>query len=267
MPNALLGWNILIPRGGEWGNSVAELVRANGATPVIAPLIEFVPPEDDQPLNAGLRELAAGGFDWLVVTSATTVSTLAGATIPSSTRVAAVGPATAAALAEAGMPVDLVPETDFSAASLADALAAQRGDRDQSQDLARPSDLGLRIFLPQSASADSALAHGLSAAGYEVRAVPAYRTVSVPAPGELDARLRSGDAWAILLTSGSVAREVAGQFSPFPVAPTARVALVAIGTRTAALAVALGLPVAAVAAQQSIASMLDALLPLAKEQP
>ena len=59
----------------------------------------------------------------------------------------------------------------------------------------------------------------------------------------------------ILVTSGSVARQVAAQLAPLP--PGTRVAC--IGERTAAEARAAGLPVDAIAAQTTLESLVDAL--------
>ncbi|MBN9633305.1 MAG: uroporphyrinogen-III synthase, partial [Actinobacteria bacterium] len=68
-------------------------------------------------LEAALARLADGGFDWVTVTSATTVDGLsaARAVVPPTTRIAAVGETTAAALVAAGYAVDLVPAEDNSA--------------------------------------------------------------------------------------------------------------------------------------------------------
>ncbi len=92
------GWRILVPRGGPWGDSVAASLRALGAVPVVAPLINFAPTTDQATLYTALAQLAAGEFDWLTVTSATTVDVLFAhrAVIPRSTKIAAVGETTAA---------------------------------------------------------------------------------------------------------------------------------------------------------------------------
>ena len=66
-PKPLKGWRVLVPRGGPWGASVAAALRAQGATPVIAPLINFAPSEDptdlESALRAGDKEAATKQFD------------------------------------------------------------------------------------------------------------------------------------------------------------------------------------------------------------
>ena len=100
----LSGLRVLVPRGGSWGTLVSDAIRARGATPVVAPLVDFASTSDVEGLKAALARLAAGEFDWMTATSATVVDVLAhqNATIPESTKVAVVGDTTAAAFEAAG---------------------------------------------------------------------------------------------------------------------------------------------------------------------
>src|SRR5688500_7651370 len=66
-PKPLAGWRVLVPRGGPWGDGVAANLRHQGATPVVAPLINFAPTNDQAALDAALADLASGSFDWLTV--------------------------------------------------------------------------------------------------------------------------------------------------------------------------------------------------------
>jgi uroporphyrinogen-III synthase len=96
----LAGWRVLVPRGGKWGDSVAATLRSYGAVPVIAPIINFASAENPIVLSDALKRLERGDFDWLVITSATTVDVLMSqqVVVPSTTRIAAVGETTSAAL-------------------------------------------------------------------------------------------------------------------------------------------------------------------------
>jgi len=113
----LAGWRVLVPRGGKWGDGVAASLRNCGAIPVIAPMINFASTENEAALAEAFGRLESGSFDWLVVTSATTVDVLVSQQIvvPAKTQVAAVGETTAAALQLAGYHVHFVPEADNSA--------------------------------------------------------------------------------------------------------------------------------------------------------
>lgn len=240
----LAGWRVLVPRGGPWGDEVAGSLRRHGAVPVIAPLVNFAPADDQAQLEDALRSLAEGAFDWITLTSATTVDVLYAyrAVIPAATRVAAVGETTAAALQAMGYRVDLVPDLDNSASGLADQLLGLEPES--------------RSFLTlRSEAAVPVLTQRLIDAGHQVRSVVAYRTVGVPVTERIAHDVRSGRINAILLTSGSVAEQVREQFPQIPESTV----LAAIGPRTAMDARSVGLTVAAIAQEQTVASLIDAV--------
>ncbi|WP_137846411.1 uroporphyrinogen-III synthase [Microbacterium sp. 2FI] len=240
----LAGWRVLVPRGGPWGDGVAATLRRQGATPVIAPLINFAPSSDEATLEQALADLASGAFDWLTVTSATTVDVLYAyrASIPSTTKVAAVGETTAAALQSVGYRVDLVPEQDNSAAGMAEQLIGLEPDaRD--------------ILTLRSEIAKPVLTRMLTDAGHRVRSVVAYRTVGVPVTDRIAEDVRSGRINAILVTSGSVAEQVHRQF---PVVPPETL-IAAIGPRTAKDARRAGLDVDVVADTQTVDALIEAV--------
>lgn len=240
----LRGWRVLVPRGGPWGDAVAATLRAQGAVPVIAPLVNFAPTSDRETLDAALADLAAGAFDWVTVTSSTTVDVLYAyrAEIPASTRVAAVGETTAAALSAVGYRVDLVPDDDNSAAGMAAQMIALEPEP-------------RRILTLRSETAHPVLTTMLNAAGHHVRSVVAYRTVGVPVTERIAADVESGRINAILVTSGSVAVQVSEQFPDLP----ADTVVAAIGPRTAKDARKAGLNVTVVATDQSVEGLIDAV--------
>jgi uroporphyrinogen-III synthase len=245
-PKPLAGWRVLVPRGGPWGDSVAADIRAYGGSPVVAPMINFAPTSDEASLVDALTALAAGRFDWLTVTSATTVDVLSAhqASIPSSTKVAAVGETTAAALLAAGYHADFIPSDDNSAKGLLDEWEdATRG--------ASP----LKVLTLRSEIAKPTLTDGLAALGHDVQSVVAYRTVGIPVTEKVAEDVASGRINAILVTSGSVAEQVQQQLGPLP--QTTFVA--AIGPRTARDAKSVGLRVDVVAAERTAESLVDAV--------
>ncbi|CAN5165866.1 hypothetical protein BH11ACT4_BH11ACT4_09030 [soil metagenome] len=240
----LSGWRVLVPRGGKWGDGVAATLRSYGAIPVIAPMINFASADDGAALAGALRELQDGKFEWLVVTSATTVDVFTGqgVTIPPSTRIAAVGETTGAALALAGYRVDFVPSADNSARGLVKEWPK--------------SEISGRVLVPQSDIAEPNLVTGLGKLGLEVVFVSAYRTVGVPVSETVRQDVASGRIGAILVSSGSVARQIAAQLAPLP-----QGTLVAcIGPRTAFDARAAGLAVDLIADDRSADSLVAALV-------
>lgn len=217
---------MLVPRAGQWGSRAAALLEARGALPVIVPLIAY---EAGEPMPEGL---ARGDYNWLVVTSARTVEAL-GPVAPA-TRIIAVGAATGAALRAAGYSADFMPR-NTSAQGIADEWPGSANET--------------RVLLPQSDLADRGLASALRGRGLAVRTVVAYRTIAVAVVKPVE------PIDVILVTSGSVARQVAAQLSPLP--PGTRVAC--IGERTAAEARACGLEVHVVAPERTLESLIASL--------
>ena len=141
-------------------------------------------------LAAALARLAQ--FDWLIVTSANGARAVGAAAgeVPG-VRLAAVGPATAAVLAEsAGRPVDLVPVV-ARAEGLLEELPQGPA----------------HVLLAQADQARPVLAAGLVAAGHDVEVVVAYRTVERPPSDAETVELAAADA--VVLASGSAARTYA----------------------------------------------------------
>ncbi|MCS0498373.1 uroporphyrinogen-III synthase [Protaetiibacter mangrovi] len=242
------GWRVLVPRGGKWGDSVAATVRSYGGIPVIAPLINFASTDDPASLANALHELQDGQFAWLVVTSATTVDVLNAqrVKVPETTRIAAVGETTAAALQLAGYPVDFVPTSDNSARGLV-------------KEWPRSGIRG-RVLIPQSDLAEPTLVAGLQKLGFAVEFVTAYRTVGVPVAAEVAHDVATGRISAILVTSGSVARQVAEQLAPLP----DDTVVACIGPRTAFDTRAAGLAVHVIAEERSADSLIEALVEYAE---
>ena len=240
----LSGWRVLVPRGGKWGDGIAATLRTFGAIPVIAPMINFASADDGPALANALHELQDGQFDWLVITSATTVDVFMGqgVSIPPATKIAAVGETTGAALALAGYRVDFVPVADNSARGLVKEWPK--------------SEISGRVLVPQSDIAEPNLVTGLGKLGLEVEFVTAYRTVGVPVSEAVLADVASGRIGAILVSSGSVARQIAAQLAPLPEATL----VACIGPRTAFDARAAGLTVDMIAEDRSADSLVAALV-------
>ena len=240
----LAGWRVLVPRGGKWGDGVAATLRTFGAIPVIAPMINFASTENEAALADALSRLEKGSFDWLVITSATTVDVLVSQqiSIPEKTRVAAVGETTAAALLLANYRVDFVPEADNSARGLVKEWPEAAGAG--------------RALIPHSDIAEPTIVAGLAERGLDVEYVAAYRTVGVPVSSTVAEDVASGRVRAILVTSGSVARQIAEQLAPLPTDTV----VACIGPRTAFDARGAGLTVHLIAESRSADALVEALV-------
>ena len=247
----LSGRVVLLPRLKERDRIASTLERA-GAEVLRAAVTRTVPGEAAS-LEATARRIAAGEAAWLVLTSARTVEALAPylhVPVPSTLRVAVVGPATARAWTElTGTAPDLV------ARGSADALLEEPA-------LAGPPpapNAARRVLLPASALADPALADRLRQAGWEVEQVAAYTTITADAhdlPPGLERAWAAGGVDVVVLTAPSSTRAVLDLLGP----PPRGTGLVAIGATTAAATRGLGLPVAAVASSPTPEGVLQATI-------
>ncbi len=173
---------VLVTRPARQAEALAEALRARGLTPVSVPTVEIAA-EPDETLAGALEGLA--DFDWVIVTSVNAVATLAPRLAHERRRgtrgrprVAAVGPATAAALHEAGIAPDHLPAR-FLSVEIAGGLG----------ELA-----GRRVLLAQADAATDELRDALLARGADVTAAVAYRTLEAPPASRapLRAALREG---------------------------------------------------------------------------
>jgi uroporphyrinogen-III synthase len=240
---------VLVPRAPERAAGLVDLLRAAGAEAVVAPVIERAPADDLAALDHAVRRLTAGAYAWVVVTSVNAVDALVaaaartGVALAASARTArwaAVGQATRRSLEDAGIGVDLVPDGEASAAGLVSAFSELSGAGDLSGSRAPESSRTRAVLLPLGDLAGPTLAAGLAGLGWVPDVVTAYRTVRTDLPPDVVARGREGGFTAVVVSSGSVAREVARQLGP--VAP-----VVAIGRPSADAARDAGLTVTAVA--------------------
>ena len=243
----LAGALVVVTASPEVADGQAAALRAVGAEPLVLPTVRIGPVDDPGDLDAAVAALSAGGFDWVMLTSANAVPVLAervrGRSIPA--RVAAVGARTADALSNAGIAVDLVPEQGSAEGLLAF--------------LAHVPMAGSRVLLLVSDLARPALADGLRAMGADVTSVTAYRTVPVEQIA-VDAlsRLKTGDPVAVFLSSPSAVASLASMLGADITLLTAAFGI-AIGETTAAAMRDAGMPVHAVAATPTPAGMIAAL--------
>lgn len=250
----LAGKRIAITRPPEQAAALAERLEALGARTVPLATIAIAPIEDPSALDAAIANLAS--YDWLVFTSVNGVAAFAERlaatgrdwTARRLARVAAIGPATARALEERGVQVDLTP-VEYVAEGILEGLGNVAGQR---------------LLLARADIARRALADGLRLRGAEVDEIAAYRTVIQPAGPEMIQRALLGDERvdAITFTSSSTARGLVEGLAAMGLDPRAAlrgVALAAIGPITAATLRDAGLEPALIAEEYTIPGLTDAL--------
>jgi uroporphyrinogen III methyltransferase/synthase len=195
----LFGKRIVVTRATQQAPALTEKLRELGADVVEMPATQIAR-LDLKPLREAIHRLPT--FDWLMFSSQNAVSifweqllgegrdarALAGA------KIAAVGPATAGALLEHGITVDVIPER-FVAEGLLDTLRAR-------DDIAQA-----RVLYVTAEGARDVLPRGLRELHAEVTLVEAYRSI---ADGEgadrLAKQLEADKIDLVTFTSGSAVR-------------------------------------------------------------
>jgi uroporphyrinogen III methyltransferase / synthase len=158
----LHGRRVVVTRARAQASGLATRLEALGADVVQAPTIRI------EPLPFSAPDLAAYGT--VVVTSANGVELLLPGDVRElhGVRVAAIGPATVAALRARGIAADVVPEEAVS-----ESLLAALGDV-----------AGQRVLVATAEGARDVLPEGLRERGARVDVVPLYRTVPEPVAPE-----------------------------------------------------------------------------------
>jgi uroporphyrinogen III methyltransferase / synthase len=200
----LFGRRVVVTRARAQAGELSAELEMLGAEVHEFPTIEIRPPEDFGPLDAAIGELDS--FAWIVFTSVNGVEAflerlghhgLDLRAVPRGARLAAIGPATARKIEEAGLRVAVVPE-EYRAEALIGAIGALAGER---------------ILVPRAKVAREILPEKLREAGAEVIVVPAYESVpSSEGKEELSRRLLSGEIDCVTFTASSTVENFVGAF-------------------------------------------------------
>jgi uroporphyrinogen-III synthase len=166
-PGPLQGKRIVVTRAIEQSRELVTRLENMGATVLLFPAVSFSEPSDTAELDRAIHSL--GKFDWILFTSANAARFFSQrcrklGVVPGqggNYRCAAVGSATASAVASEGFPVDHVAQ-EFNGLALARELSTYI--------------YGKKIVLPRSERARSDLPDALKTAGAEVTEVVAYHT-------------------------------------------------------------------------------------------
>jgi uroporphyrinogen-III synthase len=238
----LAGRTILVTRPAEQAAPLVRELERRGARVLLAPAIRLVPARSAT-LTGALKDLAAGGFAWIVLTSPTTVDVLRQRLAsPRDVRakVAAIGDGTADAFRRwSRRAPDLVPSR-FTTSALARAFPRGHG----------------RVLTARADIAPPGLEDALAKKGWAPTRVDAYRTrFARSLPRDAGDALRRGDVDAVTFTSASTVRGFVGALGGARGTPK----VVCIGPVTAAAARRAGLRPAAVARPHTLEGLVAAL--------
>jgi uroporphyrinogen III methyltransferase/synthase len=251
----LFGRRIVVTRSRDQAGALADVLEQEGAQVITLPAIRILPAPDPAKLEAACD--AADTFDWLVFTSVNAVRHFMARFLSrrdirelKGPKVCAVGPSTAAALAEYGLRVALS-ASDYRSEGLVQALS-EIGAVDKA-----------RFLVPRSEIAREVLVDQLRAAGGEVEEVAAYTTVG---GGEGSAQgiyrmLLEREIDAVTFTSASTVRHFVELLGTEVAADLLRTTTVAaIGPVTAEAAARLGIEATVVPKEFTIPALVDALV-------
>lgn len=175
----LTGVRVLVGRARHQASALSAGLRALGADVLEVPFIEIRKPRTYAPMDAAIRNIAQ--YQWLILTSVNGVEAFwarlnkqgIGKQNLSHLRIAAIGPATKAAIEARGLKVSVVPR-EYVAESVVVSL--------------RNKVKGKRLLLARAKVARDVIPRELRKAGAEVDVVEAYETVL---PNKSGTRLRA----------------------------------------------------------------------------
>lgn len=248
----LFGWTVVVTRAGDQAAEMADKLAEQGARVVKVPAISIGPPADGAAgLRRAVQTLREGHYDWVAVTSPNGARALLEALHDArdlgGTRIAAIGPGTAEALARANIRADVMPD-DYVAESLLDEIVGNSPG---------PG----RMLLARAAVARDVLPEGLRDQGWEVDVVEAYRTEFATISDDQKREIAAADA--ITFTSSSTVTGLLQSVEASQIPPV----VTCIGPVTADTAREAGLAVAVQASTHTIDGLVQALVDHATERP
>ncbi|MFO0810059.1 MAG: uroporphyrinogen-III C-methyltransferase [Gemmataceae bacterium] len=250
---SLFGRRILVTRPRRQAEDLARRLERLGAVPYLLPAVDVLPPVDWHEVDDRIARLDE--YDWLAFTSVNGVEAFLNRLVAmgrdlralGGIKLAAIGPATAAALADYRLTADIVPPSFRS-----ESLAAELTEHVRGQ----------RVLLARADRGREVLRDELSAVAH-VDQVAVYRQVdAVPADAPAFDALRRGEIDVVTLTSANVARALLRALDETMRGRVAdgHVKLATISPVTSAAVAEFGLPVAAEATEYTIPGLIDALV-------
>jgi uroporphyrinogen III methyltransferase / synthase len=244
----LFGKTILVTRPEHQADDLARQLRNLGANVLCQPAIEIAPPSDWSKVDSAIERLRE--FNWLVFSSSNGVHFFMQRLLArgydarrlANARLAAIGPATAVALAEFHLVADVQPD-EYRAEALAEALG--------------PQVHGRRVLLLRASRGREVLAEMLTAAGANIEQVVVYESRDIATPNdEISELLAAGKIDFTTVTSSAIARSLVHLFGDF----LRKTHLAAISPLTAEVLAEMGHPTAATAETYTSAGLVTAIL-------
>ncbi|HEY7861222.1 MAG TPA: uroporphyrinogen-III synthase, partial [Gemmatimonadaceae bacterium] len=246
----LFGRTIVVTRAREQQSQLRVWLEAAGATVIEAPAIR-IEPLDQAPLRRALADIS--NYQWLVVTSRNAAELIwsalrelgLDARALAATKLCAVGPATASALLEHGLAVDVIPER-----YVAEGVIEKLRERDDVR--------GARLLFARAAGARDLLPAALREMGATVDEVEIY--AAVPDLSGLDTLRDAVDAGRVDLVTFTSASTVRYFVEALGAERARSMRGASMGPITSDAARTLGVPIEVEAPESTIASLVGAIV-------
>lgn len=255
----LFGRRIVVTRARAQASRLVSMLRELGAEAIELPAIRIVPACDDPGLVDAIEHIWS--FGWVVFTSVNAADAFLTALFTagrdsrsmSGAKIAAIGPATAERLFNAGLRADVMPDEHTSTGLVA--AMASLGELD-----------GASVLCPRSNIAGTDLADGLSAKGAKVTQAIAYRTLREEAHDVRIAELLAEGKvdWLTFTSSSTATNLLCAVGAADVVASGAKIA--SIGPVTSATLQKQGLNVDAQAQRNTIDGLVRAIVDFEADQ-
>ena len=222
----LLGKGVVVTRSREQASDLVRLLAEDGACCYEFPTIAIAPLENSDPVRQAIARLY--DYDWLVFTSVNGVKAFFAelttmeldARALAGIQVAAIGPATAEALAARGIRPDFVPERFVAEAVVEGMLALGVA--------------GARVLIPRAREAREVLPEKLSEAGAQVTVLPVYETRPADQdPEEILDAIKAGRIHYLTFTSSSTVTNFFARIPAETLRAAGRIKIACIGPVTA----------------------------------
>lgn len=248
--NTLKSLRVLVTRPEHQAEKLCLMLAEQGILPVRFPTLAIQTVTETELVQTTLANL--GKFQWLIFISVNAVNFALkanGGKIPrlNSVRVAAVGQATALALADAGLDVDVVPREGFNT----EALLAESSFQDLK---------GQRVLIVRGEGGREQLAEILQQRGGQVEYLEVYkRVMPIIDQAELLALLAQHQLAAITITSGEALQNLlmmtTTEYHPLLLA----IPIIVVSGRIAQMADEMGFKQIVVAAQAADTAIIEAV--------